>query len=185
MNETPVLFADWPEQPALVEKVKDYCHSGRIATRDDARCEEIMRAVLTGESDRSVARRYQVARETIKAIRAEFEKAGKLRPLKERIVDELVSTAALALDNSIEMLEAKRVPPNVLPIMVGVYLDKAQGLMGLGEGKTAAKEGGPPAEEWLRRFEAACKQLREERAQTIDVNSESVESSPKPPIIHP
>lgn len=129
LSQQAVLFSDFDgcfaEQPALVEAGRKYLHTGKTASRNEELCEAIVTAYASGlVSIRSLAKRLHVGRETIKVIVGMAERAGKLGPLKERIAGKMGRGIELGMELLLERLESGDVPSNVLPIVVGVLVDK-------------------------------------------------------------
>lgn len=141
MEETqPVLF-DLPDPPLFLERVKEFVHTGKIVTKDQELCAEVARACLLGMSVRRIAAKFSVSRNTVNAIMAWLESTGKLEPIKQRLAANLLEVASLAQDRMIEMLENGTVPANVLPIMLGVAIDKSQLLTGSATAIVETKRG--------------------------------------------
>lgn len=123
-------FFDFPDDPGLVEKVKAFVHTGKIVTKDDEFCDEVCRAILAGAKSRAVARHFRISRNSIRAITAHMEAAGKLEPLKQRLAADCFYAAGLGIENSIELLHQGKFPAAVLPTLVGVFMDKGLLLTG-------------------------------------------------------
>jgi transposase len=75
-------------------------------------------------SERSVAAAFGVSRNTVSALVAEWEKLGKVEPLKQRLSRKLGLVVDLASDTIIERLRDGKIPDNVLPILFGIAFDK-------------------------------------------------------------
>lgn len=125
-EQQPALFADGdlPTCQNLVEACKSYVHSGKTTCRDQERAQAIVQHYLESGSLLATARRFTCSPNTIKAVLAILEQAGKLDDLKQRVSSKLGIVAELATDRSIEMLQNGTVPANVLPIMLGVAVEK-------------------------------------------------------------
>lgn len=99
-------------------------HTAAILSRREELAAAIMTRVLAGMSEREAAKLFRVGRNTIAALKRKWESEGKLEPLKRRLVAKLGRAVELGVENSIELLEKGQVPANVLPIMVGVFVEK-------------------------------------------------------------
>jgi len=113
-----------PVLPAVVAAAAKWEHNGRYTLNDEVLCAEIAERVLTGLSNRAIARLLRVSRSTVRAVMFVLEERGKLGPLKQRLSRKLGYALELCVDRSIEALEDNKVPMNVLPILGGVWFDK-------------------------------------------------------------
>lgn len=136
-SEQPMLFDDWPEQPALVDqarellrKEKEYVHSGKIILKDHERCLAVIRAVLSEVPIRAICRHFKIGFESVKQIAVEMEASGKLRTLKERMADDWAEITMMAQWRLKEKLMNNEVPANVLSILGGIGTEKYQLLTG-------------------------------------------------------
>lgn len=122
----PWLFDEdvLPHRPDLVAKVKAYCHTGKIVDKDDELVEAICGAILLGQRARKIATHYGVSRNTVARIKGELETVGKLEPIKQRLSAKLGRLAEASIDDLIDRAEKGALPPNVLPIVMGVSVDK-------------------------------------------------------------
>lgn len=119
LSLSPEIF-DLP----LLEAAQRYIHTGQRLLSDTQEVESIVADLRLGSSLRTVAARYHRSHNTIAAILEALEKSGKLDTLERRVARKLGFAQEMALDCSIDALLAGKVPPNVLPIMVGVFADK-------------------------------------------------------------
>jgi hypothetical protein len=122
------LFEAWPEQPALVQEVKRYLHSGRHAVRNAERVRDVVEAVLNGASKRAVAAHYHIGRQTIDALFEQLEKSGDLLPLKQRLAADWLETVRLTQWRIQEALVKGKMPLQVLGMLAGVGTDKIKDL---------------------------------------------------------
>ncbi len=122
----PFLFENWPERPSLVERVKEYVHTGKSLLKDPERCYEVISAVLNGASPRAVANHFHVGRETLTATYRVLEEGGKLGPFKQRLAAEWRETAMLAQWRMQEALINGEMPLQVLPALGGIATDKVE-----------------------------------------------------------
>ena len=122
----PALFlpSEMPELPALAEAAKQFLHTGKITCKNEERAAAIASKYLETGSLLATARWFHVSPNTVKAVTEVYEATGKLDDLKQRMSRKLGTIIELTSDRSIEALEAGKVPPNVLPIMLGVAIEK-------------------------------------------------------------
>lgn len=172
---------DWElgptEPPGFLDEVKRYVHNGHTACRNRALVEAVARAVLAGVSARRVARVFKVSPKTVRNIVAHCEETGKLAPLKQRLAADLMEVASLAKENMAEALLAGSVPANVLPIMVGVSVEKAQLLTGSATSIVETKKG--PTLEDLNRAIEQLPAIEVHAERTVDDHSTEPAPNPK------
>ena len=107
--------------------------TGKIATKDEARCAEIARRYLQGESRRDIAEAVGCSRNTIPVVIRELERAGKLEPLKEMVLRDLGEAVREQVAWNQEIIQAREVTTEAAAILkagwvgAGVYLDKVSG----------------------------------------------------------
>lgn len=94
-----------------------------LAKRTELR-DELAEMLCRGMSIRNLAKRYRVSRNTLARLIVRLEAAGKMEPLKKRLAGKLGAVAELSADVLLERLENDDLPPNVLPIAMGVAMDK-------------------------------------------------------------
>lgn len=125
-EKQPALFQvqDMPALPALVEAAKRFIHSGKVTCKDEERAQSIAQAYLECGRILTVARRFAISPNTVHAVLGVLESAGKLDDLKQRVSKSLGLLAEVSAERSIELVLEGKCPPNVLPIMMGVSLDK-------------------------------------------------------------
>lgn len=124
-----------PADDRLVEAVRRGDHSkpvvtGKILSRDIERVRSIVSDLISGLSQRQVAMRHNVGRNSLRQCVEVLEERGELEPLKQRLSRKFARVAELSADNLIEALEDNKVPSNVLPIVAGVAVDKTLLLSG-------------------------------------------------------
>lgn len=124
--EQKFLFENWPERPALVERVREYVHTGKSLLKDPERCYEVISAILNGASPRAVAAHFHVGRETLRETYRVLEDGGKLGPFKQRLAAEWRETAMLAQWRMQEALIRGEMPLQVLPALGGIATDKVE-----------------------------------------------------------
>ncbi len=172
ISTQPALFEpeQMPSQAQLLEGAKSYVHTGRTTCKDEERAEALVTAYIESHSLLSVARRFHVSPNTVKAVLEVFEAAGKLDDLKQRVARKLGTVAELCADASIEMLLAGKVPANVLPIMEGVAIEKKALLEGEATSRIEAAVLAPVDLEAVRAYL---------QTRSIDVQSSVVPQKPK------
>lgn len=145
----PSLFApegsDGPlVEPGVVAAARAFSasgspkHTGRTATRDEERCVAAFALLASGVSRRKIAKRLTMGRHTLDAIEAEFERGGKLAPLKERVrrqLELLVSDAAAETRDALAA-DSKDVES-------AAWLKATATALGIGFDKHALATGGP------------------------------------------
>jgi hypothetical protein len=144
-SSQPALFApeDLPTAPALVAAAQQHLHNGRTTCKDEELCEQMLTAYLKCGSLRAVARKFMVSAHTISAVLRVYEAAGKMAALKQRLSDKLGVTIELATDLLNEKIERGDVPPNVLPIVIGVAVEKKALLDGEATSRTEVAPAAP------------------------------------------
>lgn len=125
-SSQPALFTpeQLPPAPALIAAATSYAHTGTTATKDEERAEQVLTYYLTTGSLRATARHFHVSPNTVKAVLEIFAKAGKLDALKQRLSAKLGTVIELATDLLTEKLLDGSVQANVLPIVIGVGVEK-------------------------------------------------------------
>lgn len=163
----PGFFDDEPE---LLEMVKEGLHrpgagvhSGGYAIRDLERCRGIAEDMLAGRTQRDIARRWRVSRNTLAGIMDLLEAMGEVEPIKERLIHRFQRLAESAAEALQEKVYQDKVPVNVLPFVMGIATDKSTHLAGL------ATPGDPGAKRDLD-LEGFKAQLKAAKATIIDVS---------------
>ncbi len=109
---------------SIAEDKAGNCHTGTTLERRQALYDEICLRLAEGVSVRKIAKTYGVGRNTLGAIRERLVTSGKMEPYKKRVSASL----ARVIEGGLELLEEKidkgDVPTNVLPVVVGVAVDK-------------------------------------------------------------
>lgn len=143
----PGLFS--PEQlpalPVLIAAAKAYGHTGTTTSKDQELCEQMLTYYLTTGSLRKTAQRFHVSPNTIKPILEIFAEAGKLDALKQRLSTKLGIVIELATDALTEKLMDGSVQANVLPIVIGVGVEKKALIDGEATSRTESTPA-PPAQ---------------------------------------
>jgi hypothetical protein len=127
--EQPALFTH-NDIPNAEELSKEVLRTGKIVTKDERRVNQIAECYLRTGSLSRTARECQCDTRTVHAVMRALEDAGKLTGVKERLSKQLGMLAEVTAELAVERVMEGRVPDNVLPIMMGVALDKKAQLDG-------------------------------------------------------
>ena len=132
-TDQPALFSpeQFPTDDKLVEQAKVWtAHTGTTALKDMERCEAICKDLIMELGMRRTAKKHGVSHNTIRRIWEHLEKSGKLDTLKQRMIREAGYGIMLGLEAGNELITEGKMPPNVLPVWVGVLADKKAGWEG-------------------------------------------------------
>jgi transposase-like protein len=121
-----------PNDVLLVAAAKKFIHSGKITCKAEERAAAIAQAFLECGQVLTVAKRFHISPNSVHAVLRVLEENGKLDDLKQRVSRNLGLIAELGCERLIEKLESGCVSANVLPIVVGVAVDKKAILDGTG-----------------------------------------------------
>lgn len=123
------LFCEFPEQPQLIENVKEFIHTGKIAQKYP-HVEEVLRAVLNRVPYRAICRQFHIGFETVKKLYDLAEQSGKLRTLQKHMADEWAEIHGLTMWRLREKLLAGTMPAQSLPVLGGIATQNFQLLTG-------------------------------------------------------
>jgi hypothetical protein len=132
VSEQPALFA----LPAVEDRELQRSaarFTGKIVCRDDARCAEIARRWLVGESQRDIAAAVGCSRNTVPVVLRELERQGKLEPLKDLVLRDLGEAVREQVAWNKDLIAARKVTSEAAAILkagwvgAGVFLDKVSG----------------------------------------------------------
>lgn len=151
-------------EPAVIAAARSFAaaprHTGRTATRDEARCVAAFAMLTAGVSRREIARRLGMGRHTLAAIESEFEQGGKLAPLKQRVERQLALLVAEVTEEVRDTLESGRRDADAAQwlkaagTVLGISFDKHA--LATGGPTEIVQHKGPPAwqavDEWYRRM---------------------------------
>lgn len=128
LAEQPEFFSpdEYASRPDLVQmvKAKTFLHTGVLTTKDEELCRGVCRDLLLGASDRQIARKWRISRNSIVGIELAMRERGELEPLKKAISDELGSIIVMGLRNYKDALAANLISPGQLPIPMAALIDK-------------------------------------------------------------
>lgn len=134
--------AQLPDAPALVQAAQSYCHNGKTTCRNEEHAERVLMFYLSSGSLRQTARQFHISPNTVKAVLYVFELNGKLDAVKQRLSQKLGLVAELGTDLLIEKIQEGSVQANVLPIAIGVAVEKKALL----DGEATSRNETKPAE---------------------------------------
>lgn len=144
-SSQPALFT--PEQlpavPALIAAAQQHLHNGKTTCKDEELCEAMLTHYLTTGSLRATAKRFQVSAHTVAAVLKVYEAAGKMDALKQRLSSKFGVMIELGTDLLIEKLQEGAVQANVLPIVIGVGVEKKALLDGEATSRTETAPAAP------------------------------------------
>jgi len=144
-SSQPALFT--PEQlpavPALIAAAQQHLHNGKTTCKDEELCEAMLTHYLTTGSLRATAKRFQVSAHTVAAVLKVYESAGKMDALKQRLSSKFGVMIELGTDLLIEKLQEGAVQANVLPIVIGVGVEKKALLDGEATSRTETAPAAP------------------------------------------
>lgn len=132
VSEQPALFALPPVEDRELQRSAAR-FSGKISTKDDARCAEIARRWLVGESQREIAAAVGCSRNTVPVVLRELERQGKLEPLKDLVLRDLGEAVREQVAWNKDLIAARKVSSEAAAILkagwvgAGVFLDKVSG----------------------------------------------------------
>jgi hypothetical protein len=122
----PALFRpeQLPDAPALMRAARQHAHTGKTTCKDEELCEQMLTFYLSTGSLRATARRFHMSAHTVSAVMQAYEASEKMAALKQRLSSKLGVAIELATDLLNEKLLEGSVQANVLPIVIGVGVEK-------------------------------------------------------------
>ena len=132
VSDQPALFALPPVEDRELQRSAAR-FTGKISCRDDARCAEIARRWLVGESQRDIAAAVGCSRNTVPVVLRELERQGKLEPLKDLVLRDLGEAVREQVAWNKDLIAARKVSSEAAAILkagwvgAGVFLDKVSG----------------------------------------------------------
>ena len=119
-SQQPALFApeQLPDLPALVSAAREYAHTGKIVSKDSERAEMILTHYLQTGSLRATAKHLGCSPNTVLSVLNQFEAAGKLDALKQRLSHKLGLVLELGADDLVERLQAGKFKPTPIDLAV-------------------------------------------------------------------
>lgn len=98
--------------------------SGALTERDQTLVDAILSSFVAGATQRQIAERFKVSRNTIAQLVKRAEADGRLEPYKVRLAGKLGRAVEAGIEHWTEALEAGKVSASQVPIAVGIFLDK-------------------------------------------------------------
>jgi transposase len=98
--------------------------TGRIVLKDHERISRLMDMVIYGESERAIAEKLGMGRNTVRKVKDILTERGKLEPQKKRISRRLGHVAEALTEDLLRDVESNALPAHVKPIALGILLDK-------------------------------------------------------------
>lgn len=120
---SPDCFAPRADLVKMV-KEKSYLHTGVLLTKDEELCRGVCADLLLGLSDRQIARKWRISRNSIIGIEIAMRDRGELEPLRKAISGELGEVILMGLRNYKDALSANTINPAQLPIPMAALIDK-------------------------------------------------------------
>ena len=144
-SSQPALFqpGQLPDAPGLMKAAHAHAHTGKTTCKDEELCEQMLSYYLSTGSLRAAAKRFQMSAHTISAVMQIYEASGKMAALKQRLSTKLGVSIELATDLLNEKLLDGSVQANVLPIVIGVGVEKKALLDGEATSRVEAAPAAP------------------------------------------
>jgi len=98
--------------------------SGVFTERDQSLVDAILSSFVAGATQRQIAERFKVSRNTIAQLVRRAEADGRLEPYKARLSARLGRAVEAGIEHWTEAVEAGKVSASQIPIAVGIFQDK-------------------------------------------------------------
>lgn len=125
----PVILAEADERLAAVF-ASTAAFSGALTERDQSLVDAILSSFVAGATQRQIAERFKVSRNTIAQMVRRAEADGRIEPYKERLGARLGRAVEAGLEHWTEAVESGKVSAGQLPIAIGIFVDKKALLAG-------------------------------------------------------
>jgi len=109
MTGQPELFRELQVDVEVVRGARVFLHSGKTTFQHEAQAAKILQAAALGWSQRRIAEVLRVGRDTVRAVVRLAVQAGKMRPVKE-VVLEAVGEAAASYAAAVRFAPESRPP---------------------------------------------------------------------------
>jgi len=141
-------LADLKDQPHLVERAKEFRHTGKISGKDDLVVHAILRLAVAGVPSITIARRLKVSPNTVRAIvnLHAGNDSQELEQVKKAQAARMAELVALSQEHLIDRLIAGKVPDAVANAVMGTAADKLAILTGQPTQILSVKRGASPEE---------------------------------------
>ena len=98
--------------------------SGALTERDQKLVDAILSSFVAGATQRQIAERFKVSRNTIAQLVKRAEADGRLEPYKARLSARLGRAVEAGIEHWTEAVEAGKVSASQIPVAVGIFTDK-------------------------------------------------------------
>ena len=98
--------------------------SGAFTERDQSLVDAILSSFVAGATQRQIAERFKVSRNTIAQLVKRAEAGGRLEPYKARLSARLGRAVEAGVEAWTEAVEAGKIHPSQIPIACGIFQDK-------------------------------------------------------------
>ena len=119
----PVILAEADERLAAVFATTA-AFSGALTERDQSLVDAILSSFVAGATQRQIAERFKVSRNTIAQMVRRAEADGRLEPYKARLSARLGRAVEAGIEHWTEAVEAGKVSASQIPVAVGIFTDK-------------------------------------------------------------
>lgn len=119
----PVILAEADERLAAVF-ASTAAFSGTLTERDQTLVDAILSSFVSGATQRQIAERFKVSRNTIAQMVRRAENDGRLEPYKARLSARLGRAVEAGIEHWTEAVEAGKVSASQIPVAVGIFTDK-------------------------------------------------------------
>ena len=119
----PVILAEADERLAAVFATTA-AFSGTLTERDQTLVDAILSSFVAGATQRQIAERFKVSRNTIAQMVRRAEGDGRLEPYKARLSARLGRAVEAGIEHWTEAVEAGKVSASQIPVAVGIFTDK-------------------------------------------------------------
>ena len=119
----PVILAEADERLAAVF-ASTAAFSGVLTERDQGLVDSILSSFVAGATQRQIAERFKVSRNTIAQMVRRAEADGRLEPYKARLSARLGRAVEAGIEHWTEAVEAGKVSASQIPVAVGIFTDK-------------------------------------------------------------
>lgn len=119
----PVILDQADERLAAVF-ASTAAFSGVLTERDQSLVDAILSSFVAGATQRQIAERFKVSRNTIAQMVRRAEGDGRLEPYKARLSARLGRAVEAGIEHWTEAVEAGKVSASQIPVAVGIFTDK-------------------------------------------------------------
>ena len=105
LSGQPGLFSGLDCNVSVVRAARDYIHTGSTTSRHHQDAAKIIAAAALGWSERKIARKLGHSRNTVGPVLRAAERAGKLEPVRERVVAAVAAAVHADIEKGNAMAE--------------------------------------------------------------------------------